>query len=136
MTCPCKGRQLGTAYVLEYQLCFDVRDFFARSESRHREIPQMIGVAGPYVYQEIDRAGDVVQLHDLGQTERMLSEGVDIRLEMAYQPDRDHRLNANPEARRRYIGMETADDAACLQQAYAHQAGRGGQADLPGNLLV
>lgn len=134
--CPFEGREFGTADVFEYQFGFYVGDLLARGERGHRQVSQMVGVARPDMDQEVDRPGHVIQLNDFGQAERMLPESIDIRLEMAYQPDSDHGLDAVTQAGWRDLGVKPADHAVFLQQANTDQAGRSRQADLAGNLLV
>jgi len=132
----CKRRDFGTSYVLENQLGFYVRNFLARRESGHRQVAQVVGVARPDMDKEVDRPRYMVKLHDLGQAERMLPESIDIRLEMAYQPDRYHGLDTYPETGRCNLRVEPTDYTAALQEADADQAGRGRQANLPRDLLV
>jgi hypothetical protein len=95
----------------------------------------MVGVTRQDVNEEIDRTCNVIKLYDLGQTERVLPEGIDIRLEVTYQPDRYHGLDTYPQAGRGDLGMEPADHTTALQQADSDQAGRSRQTNLAGNFL-
>jgi hypothetical protein len=71
-----------------------VRNLLARGEGRHRQVAQVFRVARPDVGQEIDRPGHVVKAHHLGQVQRVLAKGLDVRLVVPLQPHRDHRLQA------------------------------------------
>ncbi len=64
--------------------------------------------------QKINRAGDVIKLNNFGQTECMAPESINIRLEMAYQPDRNHRLYTNTQACRCDFSVESADNTCTL----------------------
>src|SRR5210317_1861146 len=93
-----------------------VRNFFSCGKSRHCQLTQMVGITGPDMNQEIYWSGDMIQLNHFGQTERMVSEGIDIRFVMTNQSDCDHGLNSNSKAGRINLCMKAGNDAGVLQK--------------------